>query len=124
MGPRCTEALKSIPPTAQDSFLFLTAVKPLVDASASFAKDVVKMLEDANKEEDANETSAELLLLAKGNVKGLEKVAELTKKSIKDMVLQHLVKGGSDMEGVAGGPWRVGGRCRRGSRCRFWFARG
>ena len=92
---RLTEALKSIPPTAQDFFLFLTAVKPLVDASASFAKDVVEMLEDANKEEDADETSTELLLLSKGNVKGLEKVAELAKRAIKDMVLQHLVKGGS-----------------------------
>ena len=46
--------------------MFLTAVKPLVDASASFAKDVVEMLEDANKEEDADETSSELLQLSKG----------------------------------------------------------
>ena len=45
--------------------------------------------------EDPNEDGDGLHKLAHGNVEGLRKAVDLSARSLKDMVLQHLVKGGS-----------------------------
>ena len=91
---KLAEALKSIPPQAQDFFMYLTAVKPLLDVALSFAEEVRDMLDNLEAA-DPQDDGDGLTRLAHGNVEGLRKAVDLSARSLKDMVLQHLVKGGS-----------------------------
>ena len=91
---KLAEALKSIPPQAQDFFMYLTAVKPLLDVALSFAEEVRDMLDNLEAA-DPQDDGDGLTRLAHANVEGLRKAVDLSARSLKDMVLQYLVKGGS-----------------------------